>query len=599
MVCRILPQHYEHACGCRPKVAVSSAQNFLYDRFLAVGDAAVSRLYKDGIGSSLLTARQAAFTVIHHGISQVVLEKCYLPLCQKIARDNWWGHQLFSINRYTKNSRLFLLTQCRLIGNEQKNTRAPQPFTKAAWGMFTGSYTYQNISRMILNPVSLLKLAFTLFRESFKHDSRYQEADTRRVHIGKRKVLILGSGFGGIYVLRHLVRSLNRNENVATTLISDENFFLFSPLLHEVATGRIETRHIAYPIRKLHWRDRFNFFQANIGEIDLPRRRVITTQGSFDFDYLVLALGSVTDTSELERLGPEQQVFTLKTLHDSRLIKNRIIELFERASTEDKPEIRKRLLTFVVCGGGYTGVQLVTEFHDFVYRSLLKFYWNISVADVRILLIEKEARIAAELHSKLGTYVKNRLQHMDLEVRLKSRVTRIWAGGLELNGAEIVPTNMIIWVTGVVAHPLIAALPVQRDDIGRVMVDDYLQLSGTTGFYAVGDCAHYKDPHSGSPIPPRAHTAVRQARIVAHNILADIRGQDREPYHYTNTAEAISLGSSDAAVRFFWLRFYGFFARLVWLVSYSSLVTGTPNRIRIIMDWLLSWVFGRDVTYIR
>jgi NADH dehydrogenase len=382
-------------------------------------------------------------------------------------------------------------------------------------------------------------------------------------------------------------------------MVSDENFFLFSPLLHEVAMGRIETRHIAYPIRRLHWRDRFNFVQANVQKIDLAQRRIITTRGIFEFDYLVLALGSVADTSELDQIREGENVFTLKTLHDSRLIRNHIIGLFEQASTEKEPERQRQLLTFVVCGGGYTGVQLVAELSDFIYRSLLRFYRVVDLSSIKIMLVEAEAKIAAELHTKLGAYVMKHLKRIGIEVRLRSRVTQIWKESVEINGTEFVPTSTVIWVAGVVAHPLVAELSVDRDNIGRVLVNEYMEVPEIAGVYAVGDCAHFKDPRSGQPIPPRAHTAVRQARVVAHNILAEIRGRDKKPYRYTNTAEAVSLGSSDAAVRFYGLRLYGFLARLVWLVGYSSLVTGTSNRIRIIMDWLLSLVFGRDVTFIK
>jgi len=599
LVRRILPERYEHACGCRPKAAVSSARNYCADRFVAVGDAAVSRLYKDGIGSSLLTAREAARTVVYHGLSGEDFGRYYQAFCRSIDRDNRWGKRLFAINNWAKDSRLFFFAQHRLIGDEQNNARGSQPFTKAAWGMFTGSYSYRNIASMTLNPISLAKLSLALSREGLKSLFHRRDAAPRRLHVGGRKVLILGSGFGGTYVLRHLVPALNRNENVETTMVSDENFFLFSPLLHEVAMGRIETRHIAYPIRRLHWRDRFNFIQANVQKIDLAQRRVITTRGIFEFDYLILALGSVADTSELDQIREGENVFTLKTLHDSRLIRNHIIGLFEQASTEKEPERQRQLLTFVVCGGGYTGVQLVTELWDFIYRSLLRFYRVVDTSSIRIMLVEAESKIAAELHTKLGAYVMKHLKRIGIEVRLRSRVTRIWKEGVEINGTEVVPTSTVIWVAGVVAHPLIAELSVSRDNIGRVLVNEYMEVPEIAGVYAVGDCAHFKDPRSGQPIPPRAHTAVRQASIVAHNVLADIRGRDRKPYHYANTAEAVSLGSSDAAVRFYGLRLYGLLARLVWLLGYSFLVTGTPNRVRIIMDWLLSLVFGRDVTFIK
>ena len=154
-------------------------------------------------------------------------------------------------------------------------------------------------------------------------------------------------------------------------------------------------------------------------------------------------------------------------------------------------------------------------------------------------------------------------------------------------------------MAGVVANPRVAELKAETDKIGRVLVDEYLEVPGHRRVYAIGDCAHFKDPGSGRPIPPRAHTTVRQARIAAHNILADIRGRDKRPYLYSNTAEMVSIGTSKAIFRFRGLRVYGFPARLIWLVGYSLLVTGTYNRIRVIMDWILSFIFGRDTTLIK
>jgi hypothetical protein len=173
--------------------------------------------------------------------------------------------------------------------------------------MFTGSYSYRSMARMVFRPASVVKLFMALFRESLGVLSRNGSTGAKRLHIGSSKVLILGSGFGGTYALRYLVPHLNRNENVETTMVSDENFFLFSPLLHEVAMGGIETRHIAYPIRRLHWRDRFNFVQAVVERIDLSGHKVSTTAGILEFDYLVLALGSVTDMSQLDSAGEKSE----------------------------------------------------------------------------------------------------------------------------------------------------------------------------------------------------------------------------------------------------------------------------------------------------
>ena len=526
----ILPEKYQRACGCQPRAVIGPAHNYYADSFVAVGDAAVSRLYKDGIGSSLLTAREAARTTVYHGLAGQDFERYYQPFCSTMNRDNWWGRRLFSINDRAKDSRVFVLAQHRLIGDEQRDVSGPQPFTKAAWGTFTGGYSYRSIARMALGPASLAKLSAALFWESLTVLFR-GITGRRRLHVGGRKVLILGSGFGGTYALRHLVHSLNRNENVETTMVSNENFFLFSPLLHEVAMGGIETRHVAYPIRRLHWRDRFNFIQTEVKKIDLSARQVITARGTLRFNYLVLALGSVTDMPEFDASGKRKgNIFTLKTLHDSMLVRNHIIGVFEQASTEKDPQRQRQLLTFVVSGAGYTGLQVVTELRDFIYRSLIRFYKTIDSNTIRTILVEAEPKIVAELHTKLGAYAMKCLQQMGIEVRLRSRVTRVWEDRVEINNTEIVPTSTLIWVAGVVANPRIAELDATSDSTGRVLVNQYLEVPGFPGVYAVGDCAHFEDPGSGQPIPPRAHTAVRQAKIAAHNILAEIRGRDKKAY---------------------------------------------------------------------
>ncbi len=600
IVRRLLPDRYERACGCRPMAIVGPARHYYADRFVAVGDASVSRLYKDGIGSSLLTAREAARTAVYHGVSGQDFSAHYQPFCKSMNSDNRWGRLLFAINDRVKDSRVFVLAQHRLIGDEQDNATGPQPFAKSAWGMFTGSYSYRSIARMALNPASLTKLSWALFKETLIGLFRKEVTSPKRLHVGHRKVLILGSGFGGTYTLRHLVKALNQNENVETTMVSDENFFLFSPLLHEVAMGRIETQHVAYPIRRLHWRDRFNFVQASVQKIDLNGRKVITTTGILDFDCLVLALGSVADMTELNRGAVEvDNIFTLKTLHDSRLIRNHVIEVFERASIERDPERQKQLLTFVVSGGGYTGVQVITELRDFIFRSLIKYYRTIDPGKIKIILIEAEPKIITELHTKLRAYASKQIQRMGIEVRLRSRITQVSEDHVEINGVEIVPTSTLIWLAGVVANPRIAELDVAKDSIGRVLVNEYLEVPGFTSVYAVGDCAHFEDQKSGQPIPPRAHTGVRQARVAAHNILAEIRGRDKKPYRYSKPPEMVSLGASKAMFRFHGLRLYGFLARLIWVGAYSLLITGTYNRIRIVMDWLLSIVFGRDTTLVK
>ncbi|MBI4283133.1 MAG: NAD(P)/FAD-dependent oxidoreductase [Chloroflexi bacterium] len=415
--------------------------------------------------------------------------------------------------------------------------------------------------------------------------------------MASRRVLILGGGFGGLYTLQRLINSSGSKDKLEITLVNDENFFFFSPLLHEVATGSIETRHVTYPIRRLGSKDRFIFVQGEVKSIELSERKVITADRELTFDYLILALGSVTDMSGLP--SREKNVFTLKTIYDAILIRNHIIKVFEQANLEPDEEKRKQLLTFVVSGGGYTGVQLVAEIRDFIFHTLVKYYDAIPSDTIRIILLETEQQIINGLHQNFIKYIVKHLQSIGVELRVNSRVTRVWQDKVEINGTEILPTETLIWVSGVMANPVVTGIKAQKDNLGRVIVNDYLELAQFPGVFALGDCAHYSDRNLGKPIPQRAHNAVRQAKIVAANVLAEARGREKKRYHYTNSAEIVSLGRYKAILRLYQLRVYGLPARLVWLLAYSSLTMGLNNRVRITIDWLMARLFGRDITLIK
>ena len=412
-----------------------------------------------------------------------------------------------------------------------------------------------------------------------------------------RKILILGAGFSGTYSVRYLGHHIKPTDNIQLTIISDNNFFLFTPMLHEVAMGVINTRHIAFPIRTLKWSERSSFIQTVVQSVDISRHTVTTTVGVEEYDYLILALGGVSDVSQLD---PKlRNTYTLKTLHDAMLIRNHIIEMFEQAIVEKNAEKRKRMLTFVVSGAGYTGVQTVAELRDFVHKDLLKVYRSVDPGDIRIILIEAQPKIIHEMHTKLGTYVMNYLKKKGIEVWLKSRITQGRGNHVEINGKTSVDTSTIIWVTGVVANPLLAALDARTDTIGRVIVNEYLEVPGIHGVYAVGDCVHFENEKTGMVAPPRAHMAVRQARVASGNILADIRSTTKQKYHFSEAPEIVTLGTTSAVFRFGKMRIYGFPARLIWMAAYSLLVIDAHKRTRIITDWLLQLIFGRDTTLLK
>lgn len=416
-----------------------------------------------------------------------------------------------------------------------------------------------------------------------------QRADT--------KVLILGSGFGGVYALRYMLPRLDKEHNIKITMVSNENLFTFSPLLHEVATGTIEPRHVAFPIRRLLRSDRFSLVKTEVESIDLKNRKVTTPVGTFDFDYLILALGSVRDMSSLENKGG--YIFTLKTLSDARQIKNHLIGIFEKASMQIGFEKQKQLLTFVVSGGGYVGVQLIAAMRDFIFRDLAGCYPMVDPGCIRLILVEIEPKIIPKLHTKLGAYNMKYLRESGIEVRLKSHVTTTYSDHVVINNSEDIPTNTLIWVAGLLANPQIARLDARKDKIGRVLVNKYLQLLNFPNVYSVGDCAHFTNPSTGQPIPPKAHTGVRQAKVAAYNILADIMGKEKRPYIYSNPFEVIPLGPTKGIFSFHSLRLYDLMARFLWMMGYATLMPNMYNRVRVSADWLLSMIFGRDLNLIE
>lgn len=602
LVKEAIPFPYERSCGCRPKIAVGMASHFYADGFVAIGDACVARLYKDGIGSALLTARQAARTALDHGVSSEEFARHYAPLALAIHRDNRFGKAIFGVHHRIKESPALFRSHSRLIAAEQSQGKREQPFSRTFWGIFTGSYTYRQIAQTALKPSFIVKLATGYLREKLGLQPPALPCATlpeaapstpRR----PRRILVLGGGFGGVYTTLHLERALRHHPGVSLTLVSDENFFLFTPMLQEVATGGIETRHIAYPIRRLRHRENVRFLQTRVLDIDLHERKVATGYGPLDYDLLVLALGSITDMTELPR--PAKNVFTLKSLLDGMFLRNHVINALELADIEDDPYRRRQLLTFVVAGGGYTGIQLITEMCDFIRGSLLKEYKSIQASEVRILLMEGQERLLPGKDAGLARRIGDILGRQGIEIMVNSKVTDLQDGSMEINGEQWLPTGTVVWATGIRANPVVARLPVEKDSLGRVLVNEYLELPAFPGVYALGDNACIMDAATGEALPPRAHFAVRQPKTVAANILADLGGKARRPYRWKPAIEMISLGPRNAAMSFRGIHLFGLPVRLLWVLGYLSLVIGAYNRIRIVVDWLLILFFGRDSTLLR
>ncbi|MCL4535026.1 MAG: FAD-dependent oxidoreductase [Bacteroidetes bacterium] len=588
----VLPAGHKRSCGCVPLVPLGPASHPFGERFVAVGDAAVSRLYKDGIGTAFQTARQAALTAVEHGVAEDSFRRHYQPTFQELSDDNRYGRMLFAMHHYTSKSRHFFDIRARMLSAEQNKPYAQRCLDQITWGMFTGAYSYRSILQRTLWPSMWSEMLQAVFMPP-KVRAGGPASDLDAPH--EKRVLVLGGGFAGVYTTLHLERALGRRPDISISLVSDENFFLFTPLLHEVATGGIETRHIALPIRRLRGKRLFSFVQAEVLSVDLASRTVHTSRGDMQYDVLVLALGSVTDRRALP--GPDSRVFTLKTLRDGIVLRNHVIRMFEAASAmEGDPA---PLVTFVVVGGGTIGVQLVAELRDFIYGSLLKEYTKISPESVRVILTQSDERILPEIDPELSSIARRVLEKQGVEVLTGTQVTRVRPNCVELNCGRVISTHTVVWAPGIVASPVVAALPVEKDAIHRVIVNEYLEVPSYPGVYALGDNAHFDDERMGQPLPPTAHIAVRQPKVVAANIVAELEGRPKQPYRYRHMGQIIALGPRSAVAEIYGFRTHGFLTRLVRMVAYSAVMMGRYNRIRVFTDWLLGLFFGRDSTLLR
>ncbi len=409
------------------------------------------------------------------------------------------------------------------------------------------------------------------------------------------KVLILGGGFGGLYAALAFEKGLARDEDVEVTLVNRENFHLFTPMLHEVAASDLDVTHIVNPLRKLLRRVRF--VEGTVESIDLVSRRVRVVHGDEDhphdleFDHLVLALGSVTNFYGLP--GLEERALTMKSLADAIAVRNRMIRHLEQADFECCAPIRRNLLTFVVAGGGFAGVETAAAMHDFLHEAL-EFYPHLGPKDVRVVLAHAGDPILPELSPKLGRYAQKKLAGRGLDVRLMTKVTAVDGRSVELNGHERVEAATIVWTAGTAPHPLLATLPCALER-GRVVVDETLAVPGWPGVWALGDCAVVPNKATGKPHPPTAQHAIREGRTLARNVRAAVRGGTPEPFRFRTLGQLAAIGRRTGVANVFGMNFSGFVAWWLWRSIYLAKLPRFERKCRVMLDWTLDLVFTKDI----
>ena len=410
------------------------------------------------------------------------------------------------------------------------------------------------------------------------------------------RVYVLGGGFGGLYTAMELERQLGRDSSVEITLVNRDNFFLFTPMLHEVAASDLELTTIVNPARKLL--RKVQLFAGEVEEIDLRNSQLTLSHGFrrhshiVPYDRLILALGSITNFYNLPGLA--DHALTMKTLGDAIALRNRLIAHLEEADTDCAREQREQLLTFVVAGGGFAGVETIAAVNDFL-RQALPLYRCLAEKMLRLVLVHSGATILPELGPELGKYAQKKLADRGIEILLNSRVAAVSEDSVTLTNGMMIRSSTIIWTAGTTPNPLLNDLPCAKDR-GRAVVNDYLQLLDWTNVWAVGDCAAIIDRRTGRPYPPTAQHALRQGRVAAHNVVAAIQGGSARKFSFRTLGQMAAIGQRAGVANVLGIKFSGFIAWWLWRTVYLSKLPGWDRKVRVALQWTLDVLFSKDVT---
>ena len=424
-----------------------------------------------------------------------------------------------------------------------------------------------------------------------------RECETPAAAPARGRVVIVGGGFGGMAAAQRLESLFPRGGGPEVTLISRSNYLVFTPMLAEVASSGLEAQHISAPIRAACPHTRFR--HAHVEAIDLAEKAVTirvpgaSASESLPYDHLMLAMGAIPNFFGLPGLA--EHASTLKTLEDAIRLRNRVLQLLELADVEPDGRRRRRLLTFVVAGGGFAGTETIAELLDLV-RSVRRFYPGIEPQDARFVLVHSRDRILPELSPELGAYALDKLRMRGIEFLLGRRVAGARAGGVVLDDGTEIPTHALVWTAGNQPHPLLKTLSVELNRGGQVVADSTLRVQGLADVWAVGDGAQIPDLTSpGRFCPPTAQHALREGRVGAGNIVAALNGRPLEEFRFRAIGSLVALGHRTAAAEIRGRKFSGLMAWFMWRAVYLSKLPGLERKVRVLLDWGIDLLFPRDI----
>jgi NADH:ubiquinone reductase (H+-translocating) len=416
-----------------------------------------------------------------------------------------------------------------------------------------------------------------------------------------KQIVILGGGFAGMTTAQNLEEVFGPDRSVAFTLVSDTNALLFTPMLAEVAGSSLEPSHISTPLRTSLRRTQV--LRGRVTGVNLEQRSIsIAVEGGGTrellYDHVVFALGAVSNYLGLDNV--KQHAFDFKSLLDAIKIRNHVIDMFERADREPDPATRSELLTFVIAGGGFAGVELAGALNDFA-RGILADYPNISTGELQIVLVHSRDRILPELSESLGQYARHSMAERGVTFRLNCRLKDYLDHAVVLSDGEV-RARTLVWTAGTAPNPLLRTLGIETDRRGALVVDNCMSVPGHPSLWAVGDCASLTDAKTNQPCPPTAQFALREARVLARNIRASLRGGAQTPFHFDSLGALCVVGHHTACAELSVpfapgksLRFRGLLAWLMWRGIYLGKLPGLERKVRVLGDWIIELFFPRDI----
>ncbi len=396
-------------------------------------------------------------------------------------------------------------------------------------------------------------------------------------------VVIVGAGFGGLRAARAL-----RRAPVHVVLLDRHNYHLFQPLLYQVATAGLEPEQIAKPVRAiLRGQRNLDFRMVEVTGADLAARRLETSAGPVPYDHLILALGGETNFFGLDSVA--RNGFGLKDVDEAVAIRNHVLTSFERAMLEPDPERRRARLTFVVVGGGPTGVEMAGALSELIRLVLVKDYPRLNIKDVRVLLLEATDRVLGAMPERLREAAGATLWRKHVEVRFGATVADFDGERVRLKSGEVIPAHTVIWAAGAQAPALTRRLGLPTARQGRIVVEPTLRVAGHPEIAVVGDVAYFE--MEGQPLPMVAPVAIQMADLAAGNIVRALRGEPPQPFHYRDPGTLATIGRNAAVARIFGLNWTGFPAWVMWLVVHIIQLIGFRNKLFVLVNWAWDYFF--------